>query len=248
MPRSVAVHWLPSLFSPEDVWGGIAVVIDVLRASTTIAQALFAGANAVIPCGEVAEAKVIAANLPAGSYLLGGERKGVKIAGFNLGNSPSEYTPDVVQGKTIVFTTTNGTKALNRCQLAERVVIGCFANLDAVAHAIGNSGLPVHLVCAGTDGELSAEDVLCAGAMVSDLLMFKGRSIISQHDANRLAYELYNSREHNEAQLLEAMRESEGGRNLIALGYDADIEWAARRNRFNIVPEYNPATGRIEIL
>jgi 2-phosphosulfolactate phosphatase len=248
MSRSVSVHWLPGLFSPEELRGGIAVVIDVLRASSTIAQALFAGANAVIACGEVAEAKDIAANLPAGSCLLGGERAGVKIAGFDLGNSPSEYTPEIVQGKTMVFTTTNGTKALHRCQLAERTVIGCFANLDAVAHAVGSSGLPVHLVCAGTDGEMSAEDVLCAGAMVSDLLMFNGRSIISQHDANRLAYELYNSREHNEAQLFQALRESEGGRNLISLGYDADIEWAARRNRFNIVPEYNPATGRIEIL
>ncbi len=163
MPQSVFVHWLPTLFVPEDLRGGVAVVIDVLRASTTMSQALFAEANAVIPCGEVAEAQERAANLPGGSFLLGGERGGVKIPGFDLGNSPAEYTPERVAGRTIVFSTTNGTRALKRCEQADQILIGCFANLDAVAKAVGKTGLPAHLVCAGTDGVLSAEDVLCAG-------------------------------------------------------------------------------------
>jgi 2-phosphosulfolactate phosphatase len=247
MSRSVFVHWLPTMFSPEDLRGGFAVVIDVLRASTTLAQALSAGAEAVFPCGEVAEAQAIAANLPAGSFLLGGERSGVRIAGFDLGNSPLEYAPEIVQHKTIVFTTTNGTKALNRCRLAERIVIGCFANLAAVAQAVGGAKLPVHLVCAGTEGEMSAEDVLCAGALVSELQMLWGRKILTENDANRLAFELYFPRSRDESLLLAALRESRGGRNLLALGYDADIEWAAKRNRFNVVPAYHLDTGRIEV-
>ncbi len=235
------------MFSPTDLRGGIAVVIDVLRASTTITQALFAGAEAVIPCGEVAEAENQTANLPAGSFLLGGERGGVKIDGFDLGNSPREYTPEQLQGRTVVFTTTNGTKALNRCREAERIVIGSFANLDAVAKAVSKTGLPVHLVCAGTDGEMSAEDVLCAGALVADFQILRGRKILSENDANRMAFELYAPRAREESLLAEALRESTGGRNLIALGYEADIEWAANRNRFEVVPEYHRETGRIEI-
>ena len=233
------------MFSPEDLRGGVAVVIDVLRASTTIVQALAAGAEAVIPCGEVAEAQAITANLSAGSYLLGGERGGVRIEGFDLGNSPLEYTPEKVAGRTIVFTTTNGTRALKRCLSAEQIVIGSFANLEAVAKAVDQTGRPIHLVCAGTDGELSAEDVLCAGALVAGLEKFRGREILSENDACRLAYELYVSHSHDETLLRDALRESAGGRNLTALGYQADIEWAARRNRHPIVPEYNPATGRI---
>ena len=235
------------MFSPEDLRGGVAVVIDVLRASTTIAQALAAGADAVIPCGEITEAKHWAANLPPGSYLLGGERGGVKIEDFDLGNSPLEYTPENVSGRTILFTTTNGTKALKQCEHAEQIVIGSFANLDAVAKKVGKAFRPVHLVCAGTEGAVSAEDVLCAGGLISDLQILRGRKILTQNDANRLAFELYAAHSQSEAAFLEALRESAGGRNLLALGYEADVKWAARRNRFHLVPEYNRETGRIEI-
>lgn len=244
MPHPVFVHWLPTLFSPEELRGGVAVVIDLLRASTTMAQALAAGAKAVIPCGEVSEAQARALSLPAGSFLLGGERGGVKIPGFDLGNSPLEYIPARVADRTILFTTTNGTRAIQRCLEAEQILIGCFANLDAVAKVVGKSGLPVHLVCAGTDGKLSAEDVLCAGALVADLQMLRGRKILADNDANRMAFEFYLSRSNDEA-LLQAMRESAGGRNLIELGYDADIVWAAKRNRFQIVPQFDRQTGWI---
>lgn len=248
MSTSVSVHWLPILFSPNDLRGGVVVVIDVLRASTTITQALAAGANAVIPCGEVAEAQAKSANLPRDSVLLGGERSGVKITGFDLGNSPLEYTKERIAGRTVFFTTTNGTKALLRCELAERIVIGSFANLQAVAKAVSQTGLPVHLVCAGTDGKLSAEDILCAGALVSEMKNQFGETILAENDATRMAFELYSVHSPNEATLIEALRESTGGRNLMALGYQPDIEWAAKRNRFDSVPEYNQETGRIELI
>ncbi|MBS0265265.1 MAG: 2-phosphosulfolactate phosphatase, partial [Planctomycetes bacterium] len=90
MSRPVFVHLLPSLFEPEDLQGGVAVVIDVLRATSTIVYALHAGAQRVIPCGEIDEARKTAAGLPAGTALLGGERGGLRISGFDLGNSPAE--------------------------------------------------------------------------------------------------------------------------------------------------------------
>lgn len=248
MSYTVSVHWLPILFSPEELRGGIAVVIDVLRASTTIAQALAAGAKAVVPCGEVAEAQAQTANFSAGSFVLGGERGGVKITGFDLGNSPLEYTPETIAGKTVFFTTTNGTRALLRCDYAERILIGSFANLEAVAHELSRSGLPVDLVCAGTDGKMSAEDILCAGALVAELKKQHEETILAENDATRMAFELYSRHSQDESTLTEALRQSSGGRNLIELGYEADIQWAAKCNRFSSVPEYNQDTGRIELV
>ena len=149
MSREVDVFLLPSHFEPDDLRGGIAVVIDTLRASTTIVAALANGATRVIPCGDVATARQIAGHLPAGTALLGGERKGVRIEGFDLDNSPAAYTAERVQGKTIVFTTTNGTAALLRSQKADRVLIGSFVNRDAVVRVLAADERPAYLVCAG---------------------------------------------------------------------------------------------------
>ena len=163
--RSLNVHFLPSLVDPKELSGCTCVVIDVLRATTTIATALFAGAREVIPCLEIEDARRIAASLPTGSYLLGGERGGKKIDNFQLGNSPAEYTAEVVKDKVVVFTTTNGTRALLACRGAEFVLCGAFVNLSPLCEAIRNRS-NIHLVCAGTDGQISREDVLLAGAIV----------------------------------------------------------------------------------
>src|SRR5262245_57387196 len=112
MLRPLNVHLLPELTTPEALTGGVVVVIDVLRATTTITTALAAGARRVIPCLDVADARAAAANSPEGECVLGGERQGLRIEGFDLGNSPNEYTPASVGGKTLVFSTTNGTKAM----------------------------------------------------------------------------------------------------------------------------------------
>ena len=112
MSRTIAVHLLPQLFEPPEIAGGIAVVVDVLRASTTISYALQNGADGVVVCGSVDDAKKLRGQMSAESCLLGGERGGVKIDGFDLSNSPDDYSPDVVAGVTIGFTTTNGTNAV----------------------------------------------------------------------------------------------------------------------------------------
>src|SRR5262245_10548300 len=126
--REVHVHLLPSLAPPGRLGGGVAVVIDVLRATTTIVHALAAGCACVRPCAEVEEARTLAGSLPAGKVLLGGERGGAPIPGFDLGNSPREYTPAVCRGLTLVLTTTNGTRALLRAAEAERVLVAAFCN------------------------------------------------------------------------------------------------------------------------
>lgn len=236
MKQSVRTHLTPALLEPADLAGAIAVVIDVLRATTTIAYALAAGAARVIPCLEVDEAQQVAAGLSNGNALLGGERGGVKIAGFDLGNSPAEYTPRRVGGKTVVFTTTNGTRALQRSSAARRVVTGSFANLNAVVHWLSKQLYPVHIVCAGTEGRITLEDVLCAGAIACGLTQATGELDLSD-DGTALAVNLFETRATDYDRFLETLRDSRGGRHLIDLGFESDVDLAARWDVTPVVPE-----------
>src|SRR5262249_2496210 len=165
MSRLISVHLLPALFEPADLRGGVAVVIDLLRATSTIVHALAADATSIIPCGEVDEARRLAAQPPAGPVLLGADRAGCKIPALDLGKSPAEYSRDVVAGKTLMFTTTNGTRALIRAKEARRVLIGALVNLGAVVDLLAEESGSVHLLCAGTEGRITLEDVLCAGGI-----------------------------------------------------------------------------------
>ncbi|MGQ0633974.1 MAG: 2-phosphosulfolactate phosphatase [Planctomycetaceae bacterium] len=236
MPRSVFVYLLPALIDPQALHDGVAVAIDVLRATTTIVWALEAGAERVIPCAEIDEARQIMARLPDGSAVLGGERGGLKVPGFDLGNSPAEYTPGAVAGKTVAFTTTNGTRAILKAQLARRVVAGAFANLNAVIQWLTQQSGSVNLVCAGTEGYVSLEDVLCAGAIARGLRA-SGTEFEFSDDATAIALDLLENRFSHYDRFLSALRSSRGGRNLIGLGMDADIVTAARIDASAIVPE-----------
>ena len=251
MFSTLAVHFLPALTSPEELAASDVVMIDVLRASTTIAHALSAGAISVVPCGEVDEARQTAARMPAGTFVLGGERGGLPIEGFHLGNSPTEYTPASVGGKTVVFTTTNGTAALLKCRSAAQVLIGSFANLSAVPKLI-DGRRPVHLLCAGTRGRITREDVLLAGALTERLL----ESTVdraSMNDQARIALDVWQAAvppgrgrtRDLTKHLSAALRECQGGRNLLGIGLERDIETAAEVDRFDLVPALNVSTWRI---
>lgn len=246
MSRELYVHFLPELFEPSELCGCAAVVIDVLRASTTIIQALANGAAAVVPVGEVDAAREIAANLRDGEVLLGGERAGVQIDGFGLDNSPLAYTRIVVGGNTVVFTTTNGTKALLRAAEAERILIGAFTNLNAVVETVSAESRPVHLLCAGTDGHISAEDVLFAGAVAYGVAVTIGRELVP-NDETEIARQFFTTRSEGISAVYDAIRNSRGGRNLVELGYEADIRHAASSNLHSVVPEYDPRTNRITV-
>jgi 2-phosphosulfolactate phosphatase len=171
----IFVHLLPSLIPPGSLRGGVAVVVDVLRATTVMVYALAAGCEAIIPCNEIDEAKAIVAGLPPGTTLLAGERGGLPIPGFDLGNSPGEFAPKICRGKTLVMTTTNGTRAILASLEADRVYIASFTNLQATADEISvqflkrDHGQSIHIVCSGTEGHISFEDSLLAGALTSKI-------------------------------------------------------------------------------
>lgn len=249
--KSLKVHFLPSLTSAEELAGGAVVVIDVLRATTTIIHAIAAGAREVIPCLEIADARRLAGGYPPGAALLGGERGGVKIEGFDLGNSPEEYNRATVGGKTVVLTTTNGTRAMMLCRQAKRVLVGAFVNVSAVARALVREE-QVHLLCAGTEGSITREDVLFAGRVAVSLRRELAESKPEQNDSCRIARECYqnmlstegidlsagkDSRFAEITALTEELRHSHGGRNLIDVGLERDIGVAAQVDRFAIAPE-----------
>src|SRR5262245_55731004 len=167
--RDVQVYLLPELAPPGRLTGGLAVAIDVLRAATTIVHALAAGCTCVRPCAEVDEAKELANGMRAGKAILAGERGGSPIVGFDLGNSPREFTPQACKGATLVLTTTNGTRAILRAAEADRALVAAFVNYSAICEQIRQDTRPLHIICAGTDGEVSLEDTLLAGALVDCL-------------------------------------------------------------------------------
>ncbi len=227
MSRSVFVHFLPALFDPAALSGGIAVIADILRASTTITHALANGALRVIPCGTVDEALHLRKTHSNETVLLGGERGGVKIEGFELSNSPDDYDTSTVSGRTIGFTTTNGTKALLRASEAERSIIGCFANLSRVVDFLIGQRRSMHVVCAGTNGAITGEDILFAGAVVGRLIKIDPN--IELCDSALIAFNHWLSEVTGgtSEELRSAMLKSQGGRNLLALKYEKDITTAS---------------------
>jgi 2-phosphosulfolactate phosphatase len=240
--RLINVHVVPQLVAPESLRGSTVIVIDVLRATTTIIHALAAGCLSVRPCLEVEEARALAQSLPPDSAILGGERHGKPIHGFHLGNSPGDYSAAACAGKTVIFTTTNGTKAILHAAHADRVLLASFANFSAICEEIEAESRTVNILCAGADGQVAIEDSLLAGSLVvhacgyvDDLDIDDGAWLaMSAHDS----YARY---------LREALDYGKSADGLSSLGYDEDIDLAAQIDVFPIVPELRHDPLRIEI-
>ncbi|MBS1537600.1 MAG: 2-phosphosulfolactate phosphatase [Bacteroidetes bacterium] len=216
----------------------IAVVIDVLRASTTIAVALSSGAIGIIPTTSITEATATYLRLQPSIRFLGGERKGIKPSGFDAGNSPFEYMPEHVSGKTISFTTSNGTTALKLSANATNIYIGSFVNLSAVVHFISsqhNSNYTdITIVCAGSGGNFSIEDAVCAGGFVQMFSKKYPQSILT--DSAVAAEILYNK---HKLKLVDFLRNTTHGKLLGELGFSDDIECAGDCNSLVIVPFFD---------
>ena len=243
---AVFVHLLPGMIPPGALKGAVAVVVDVLRATTVMVHALAAGCEAIVPCSEIDEARRVASGHPDGSTVLGGERQGLPIEGFDLGNSPAAYTEAICRGKTVVMTTTNGTRAILASLDAERVLIAAFANLDATVSALSGSTRPIHVVCSGTDGRVSLEDSLLAGALARNLGRARSEAhpgrVYGNDEAEMTAW-LWASIATNELYdewdtwLTEYLSLGRGGRRVREIGLAADLADAARIDRFPVVAE-----------
>ncbi len=208
------------------------VIVDVLRATTTMIQACNNNCSNITPCLSIAKAKDIAAKI-TDEKLLGGERKGIKIKGFNLSNSPLEYTSEKVKNKHIIITTTNGTKALHYASPAHHIYIGAFINAKSVAHKLLEENKDIVIICAGTDGKFSLEDISCAGLIIHYLTMQAADLFLT--DLAIAAHSLYTSNSQN---LKDWISQATHYQTLTNLGLQKDIEFCLTINKYHIVPEY----------
>ena len=218
-------------------------MVDVLRASTTIATALANGARSILPVADLGEAGRLAATLDPEHALLGGERDGKRIEGFGAGNSPTEYGPEAVRGKTVVLTTTNGTRALELAKNAHSVAIGGFVNAARASAFLAGAlqaGTPATVLCAGWRGRVSLEDSLCAGLLVASVVSNEEASALS--DSAQIAYALYQG---TRERLAPALLGADHTRRLIALGHGGDVTACARIDALDVLPVYRD--GRITL-
>jgi len=210
--------------SATDLSGVTAVVFDVLRATSSMITGLASGAEAIIPVRTVEEARKLKLN--DSDLLLAGERDGLPLEGFDLGNSPEEF--EKIKGRRVVMTTTNGTVAIQAMKVAAKVLIGSLLNIDALAdYLFRHRPRSLLLVCAGTGEEFSLEDAIGAGALVARLPDEEGIS-----DSTIFVRSLY---ERVGDDVLEWLRQTQNGKHLQKIGKDADIRRCAQLSVFDLV-------------
>lgn len=209
------------------------VVIDVLRATTTIITALSNGAKEIIPVGSIEFAMKVSGDSFGGHTLLAGERNTKKIDGFTLGNSPLEYSKEIINGKSIVLFTTNGSKAIVKSKYSNQLFIAAFLNVASIAKKLTEECKEVEILCSGNNGLFSFEDSVCAGNLISELKLLIEN--IEFDDASKTCLLLY---EKNKDRIGEMLKETEHGKKLVENGYIDDIEFASQKNIIDIIPYF----------
>jgi 2-phosphosulfolactate phosphatase len=234
----VDVYFTPTGLGAAEVQGRTVFVIDILRATTSICAALSHGAKAIIPVGSTEEALRLAQTIGSADVLLAGEKNCVRIPGFHLGNSPLEMTESAVRGKTIIATTSNGTRALLACQGSAAVFPTAAVNLSVAAERARealDADQHVLIVCAGREGAFSLDDAYCAGRLAAAI--FGGtRPRSALNDAGLAGLDLV--RRYGSG-WRRPLAYSQAGRELIRLGFRADVREAARMDAYPILPHFH---------
>ncbi|HBE72110.1 MAG TPA: 2-phosphosulfolactate phosphatase [Planctomycetaceae bacterium] len=243
MPIEIQVAFLPChLESAQIASVDVAVVIDTFRFTTTAATALAAGAECVATTDSVESARAAAAQ--DASWLLCGERHCKPIDGFAMGNSPLEYTAKRVSGRKLLFTTTNGTRAVTAANGAPQVWLASLVNRHAACRAIGDlreSGVDpnVMIICAGTDGMVATEDVLAAGAIIDSVSMQEPKTVARGDSAHLAlaAWQRFDQKsDKQQLALQDVLKLAAGGANLIKQGYASDVTFCSKLDSINAVP------------
>ncbi|MGI6169339.1 MAG: 2-phosphosulfolactate phosphatase [Christensenellales bacterium] len=224
----------------KDTKDATAIIVDTLRATSTMITALYHGCAQIIPAGDVDDVMQIARSL--GSHaVLGGERDSNLIPGFDLSNSPLEYNRDKLEGKSLVMTTSNGTAAITQSKNARHVLIGALINDAAVARRAVELGLNTTIVCAGNDGKMSLEDLVTAGAIV---VLMEGmlEQTPELDDMAKVARTLYGLCAQDIVGFLRGSRHYEV---LVENGWEQDIAYCCQQGVIELVPVY--AEGIISV-
>lgn len=226
--------------APGSLGGATVLIVDVLRASTTMIVALANGCAGITPVADAAEARRLARAHGANGALVAGERRGEPLAGFHLGNSPLEFTRARVGGKTVFFTTSNGTRALLAARAAAAVGVAAFVNLTAAAAWAAGEARDVVVLCAGERGARSLEDHVCAGLLVERLAAAGPGPALSaaareaQADGRQYARDL-----------TRLARDSAWARRLVAAGRGGDVAACLRLDTTTLVPVYLASVDKV---
>ncbi len=218
------------------------IMIDVLRATTTINIALNNGAKEVIPAENVLKAAKIKRG--SANALLCGERGGKKIVGFDLGNSPLEYKPDLIKNKTLIFSTTNGTNAIVKARLAKDCVLASFNNIQAIVDYILDLNQDFEIVCSGKNNNFCMEDFVCAGNIIKELLDKKPANVQYElSDVENAALQLadrnvYINNKVDSGKILDMLKSTEHGKFLMTLGFEEDLVECSKFNSLLKIPIY----------
>lgn len=214
--------------------GKTIVVIDVLRASNTIINALNNGAKEIVPVGSVEFAVKVSGGMFGGQTLIGGERNTKKIDGFALGNSPLEYIPELVAGKSIIFYTTNGSKAVVKAKFSENLFIGSFSNLTVLAKHLILLGKDFEILCAGKVNSFSIEDSICAGKLIATIQSLKCKLQLTDTARASLALEKSIGKS-----TLKMLKESDHGKLLIDNDFLEDIKFCSQLDNTEVIPFFS---------
>jgi 2-phosphosulfolactate phosphatase len=227
---------LPSLLTESDIVDRTVVVFDVLRATTTIANALRAGAKAIRVFDSLDAARA-AARVFDGPKLLAGEQECLPPADFDLGNSPGDFTAERCVNRTIFMSTTNGTRALVAARRARTLMTGAIVNARATADALRHIGRPITLLCSGTAGHVALEDLQGCGTVIEELGV---HSVLLENDEAQVALHQSMTDAANDRLFV-----SRGGRNVLKANLGDDISFAATRNLIDIAVEVEDRTGTL---
>lgn len=223
--NKIEVCLTPDLIHQHELKGKVVVVVDIFRATSCIVTGLANSVTAIRPVGEIEECL----ELGKQGYLMAGERGGIMVDDFNMGNSPFEYQSDNVIGKKVAISTTNGSQAIIKSKGADDIIIGAFLNLDAVGEYILQSKKDIVIHCAGWKGTPNLEDTLFAGALIDEC----AEDMKAIGDSALLAHQLYVAHHEN---LYGIAKQSSHAERLVGFGIEQDLEFCMTENEYQVVP------------
>ncbi|HCR49413.1 MAG TPA: hypothetical protein DIW24_07285 [Bacteroidetes bacterium] len=234
--------YLDVLFNPAglteaDVRDKAVIVLEVLRTSTSMVTALHNGAKTIVPAPTLGDAARMAANLDPKVFVLGGEKNGQPISGYQLGNSPLEYTPEAVANRTVIMHTSNLTNAISIARSAPVLVVGCFLNMTRLINFVAQSKHDILVVCGGHKGTAALGDVLCVGQMV-ELLTNVHKVDAGLSDAAMIAHSTYL---YNKNHVVDKLKAGVQGKALEAVGLLGDVPYSCQIDFSGILPVFNPS-------
>lgn len=236
MKTSLDICFSPALYPFYQKENDVVVVVDIFRATTTMCVAFANGAKSIISVADIELAK----KYKSDGFLVGAERNARRVDFADFGNSPFEYSPEKVSGKEIVFTTTNGTQAIDVAKNAAHLFIGAFSNIDALVDKCVQSGNRVVILCAGWNNKVNIEDTIFGGFFAEKLS--RKADVVFESDAVRMAVEMWKLAKNNP---LEYVNNSDHYARLVANGVAGDAEYCFKENTVSVVPRYDKEAKRI---